>query len=206
MKYRDNGFDPARRPLQKNAQGVRGSVAYRKLSDSYASEKNCPRALLIFVNTTLILLSLSLLSLLLLFFTPLGDMLAFGFEKVTVSYTLELYDVDGTLSSAPVVGTSLIDPATGEVLGEITAVSTRPCELSGVLWQEEWESLPSDAEAGEITLPVRVVSVTVKARARYREDRGYLVGDLALREGGVCTVSLGGTVSSATCIAVERRA
>lgn len=206
MMYRDNGTDPARRSLQKNAQGVRGSVAYRKLSDTHASEKNCPRALLVLVNTTLILLALSLLSLLLVFFTPVGDALSLGFERVEVSYTLELYDVDGTLSSAPLVGTSLIDPETGEVLGEIVAVSTRPCELSGVLWQEEWGSLPKDGEVEKITLPVRVVTVTVRASARYREDRGYFVGDFAFNEGGICSVSLGGTVSSATCLAVERRA
>ncbi len=205
MMHRDNTPDRARRSLQKNAQGVRGSVAYRKLSDSYANEKNCPRTLLILVNATLVLLALSLLFLLLVFFTPIGDMLSLGFEKTEILYTLELYDVDGSLSSAPVVGTSLIAPQTGEVLGEITAVSTRPCEISGILWQEEWVSLPKDAQPEDLVLPVRVVTVTVKACARYREDRGYLIGDFALPLGGVCCVSLGGTVSSATCLTIERR-
>ena len=205
MNYRDNGADRSRRSLPKNAQGVRGSVAYRKLSDSYTSEKNCPPALLFGVNTALVLLALLLLAVLVVFLTPIGDILAIGYQKIDISYTLELYDVDGTISTAPAVGTSLIDPATGEALGEITAVNTRPHEIVGVRWEDDWTTLPENAEPEEITLPVRVVTVTVSARALYRKDKGYRVGDLTLSEASIYPVSLGGTVARATCLTIEKR-
>lgn len=205
MNYRDNGTDPSRRSLPKNAQGVRGNVAYRKLSESYISEKNCPRALRLGVNAALLLLALLLLAVLLVFLTPIGDILAIGYQRIDVSYTLEIYDVDGTVSAAPAAGTSLIDPATGEVLGEIAAISTRPYEVTGVWWEESWITLPNEAESEEITLPVRVVTVSVNAQALYREDKGYRVGDLVLAEGATSVVSLGGTVARAVCLSVERR-
>lgn len=205
MNYRDNGADRSGRSPSKNTQGVRGNVAYRRLSESYIVEKSCPRALLLSVNTVLLLLTLLLLASLVVFLTPIGDALAIGYQKMDVLYTLELYDVDGTISTAPAVNTSLIDPVTGEVLGEITDVSSRPQEILGVWWEEDWITLPKDAEPEEITLPARVVTVTVKARALYRKGKGYRVGDLSLSEGASFTVSLGGAVASATCLTVERR-
>ncbi len=205
MAYHDNNSDFSRKGLPKSGQGVRGGVAYRKLSDSYANDKNYPRWFFIGVNALLILLALALLALLLYAFTPLGDLFAIGEKRTEIVYTLELYDVDGALSSAPAIGTSLIDPQTGDVLGEITAMSTSILEVSAVVWQEEWEQLPQDATETTVTLPLKLVTVTVTATARYGADHCYRVAEHEIRVGDAYTVSLAGTVSAATCTNIAQK-
>lgn len=184
--------------LPKNGQGVRGGVAYRRLSDSYANDKNYPRWLYAGVNGTLFLLALLLLLALLWIFTPIRDLLHFAEEKRTLSYTLEVYDATGDIAASSAVGTSLIDPETGETLGEITAAVARPTALSAALWRTGCDEADNVAPT-----PAKIVTLTVSLEAYYSEANGYSAGDIAIAEGRFYTVLFAGSVSEGVCILME---
>lgn len=199
MAYHDGNADFSRRGLPKNGQGVRGGVAYRKLSDSYANDKNYPHWFFVGINVLLILLALSLLAFLLYLFTPLGDFLELDGERVEICYTLEFYDVTGALATAPLQGAAVTLPETEAVLGEVRAVSVRQAEIPVIEWQPEWETLPQDAPTTTLTHPARLVTVTVAATATRGKDGSYRIGETVLAEGSSYRVSLGGTVAAAAC-------
>ena len=202
MAYHDSNADFSRRSLPKNGQGVRGGVAYRKLSDSCANDKNYPRWFFIGINVLLILLACCLLALLLYLFTPLGDFFELDGERVEICYTLELYDVTGALATAPLQGAAVTLPETEAVLGEITAVCVRQAEIPVIEWQPEWEELPQDAPTTTLTYPARSVTVTVAATAKRGKDGSYRIGETRLTEGSSYRVLLGGTVAAAACTGI----
>ncbi len=202
MAYHDGNADFSRKSLQKNGQGVRGGVAYRKLSDSYANDKNYPHWFFIGINVLMVFLALCLLALLLCLFTPLGDFLELDGERVQISYTLEFYDVTGALAAAPLQGAAVILPEADGVLGEVTAVCVRQAEIPVVEWQPEWEALPQDAPTTTLTQPARLVTVTVEATATRGKDGSYRIGEAELAAGASYRVLLGGTVAIAACTGI----
>lgn len=186
---------------QRAGTGVRGGVEYRQMSEQYVSQRNYPTALFVAVNTVLVLLSLAIVFAVVVAFTPLADFFSFGSKPAEVTFTLEFYDPSGALSSPAVVGTSLLDAENGTVLGEITAVSAKPLEKSAVLWQEEWESLPSGATPEVLSYPVHIVRVTVRVTAEHRAGEGYrLPNGAALRVGEKYAVSLGASLAVGECV------
>ncbi|MBQ9803058.1 MAG: hypothetical protein IJW51_08335 [Clostridia bacterium] len=198
----DRKPDLMRSGLPKNGLGVRGSVAYRQLSDRNANYKNYPRWFFITVNVILILLALAVVTTLVLTFA-LPRFLPTAAERRELTCTLEFYDISGAIGNAPTVGTSLIDPATGEPIGDIVATEVRAHTLSAVLWQEDWEQLPADAVASELTMPVSIVSVTVRLTAEYRAGQGYTRDGVRIAVGERYAVSLAGIVASGTCVLLE---
>ena len=190
----------SRQGLPKNGQGIRGSVAYRNLSESYASDKNYSRALYIGVNAALAVFALAVLLLLLLVFTPLGDTWHALHEEAEILYTIEFYDVNGDLSAAPAQGTLLIDPKTGNTMGEIVAITSRPYTLPS--------SFLRDGEAqvgGSEHASAKIVSLTVALCAEYEEGVGYSVNGMRIAKGGSYTVSFAGSLATGTCVSIEKR-
>lgn len=202
MAYHDSNADLSRQGLPKNGQGVRGGVAYRKLSDSYANDKNYPHWFFIGINALLIVFALCLLAFLLYLFTPLGDFFELDGEHVEISYTLEFYDVTGALATAPLQGAAVTLPEAEMTLGEVAAVSVRQAEIPVVEWQPEWEKLPQDAPTTTLTQPARLVTVTVKATATRGKDGSYRIGETTLVAGTSYRVLLGGTVAVAACTGI----
>lgn len=198
----DRKLDRMRSGFPKNGLGVRGSVAYRQLSDRNANYKNYPRWFFVTVNAILILLALAVL-VSLVFFFALPRFLPTGAARCELTCTLEFYDVNGAIASAPTLGTSLIDPKTGELIGEIVATEVRDQTLNAVIWQEGWETPPPDAVASELTMPAKIVSVTVRLTAEYRTDQGYIRDGVRIAVGESYMVSLAGIMANGTCVLVE---
>ncbi|MBR2011370.1 MAG: hypothetical protein IKA06_06470 [Clostridia bacterium] len=192
----------SREKLPKNGQGVRGGVAYRKLSDSYASDKNYSRGLYIGVNAVLAMFVAAVLLLLLLVFTPLGDTWHVLREEADIIYTLEFYDVNGDLCAAPAQGTLLIDPKTGNVMGEIVEITARPYTLPSVLWRDgEVQTAGFDSEHAS----AKIVSITVALCAEYEQSVGYSVNGVRIAKGCSYTVSFAGSLATGTCVSIEKR-
>ena len=192
----------SRQGLPKSGQGVRGGVAYRKLSDSYASDKNYSRGLYIGVNAVLAIFAAVVLLLLLLIFTPLGDTWHALRDEADILYTLEFYDVNGDLCAAPAQGTLLIDPKTGNTMGEIVGVTARPYTLSSALWRDG-ETETGGIDSGHAS--AKIVSVTVALCAEYEEGIGYSVNGMRIAKGCSYTVSFAGSLATGTCVSIEKR-
>lgn len=198
----DHKSDLSRQSLPKNGQGVRGGVAYRKLSDSYVNDKNYPRSIYIAVNVALVIFAVTVLLGLLLIFTPLGNTWEIGRGEADILYTLEFYDVNGDLSAAPAEGALLLDPQTGNVMGEIVKITSRPYTLPPTLWRDQeegtgaFDSVPSSA---------KTVSVTVALCAQYRRGLGYSVYGTRIAKGCSYTVSFAGSIATGTCVSIEKR-
>ena len=198
-KHYDQKPERSHKGLPKNGQGVRGGVAYRELSDSYASDKNYPRSLYIGVNVVLSLFAITVLLGLLLVFTPLGQLWQGVGAEADILYTLEFYDVNGDLSAAPAEGTTLIDPQTGKALGEIVQVTSRPYVMPSFALRE------GTGEDSSLSTTAKIVSVTVSLCAHYEKGVGYTVHDMRIAKGLSYTVSFGGSVATGTCVSIEKR-
>ncbi len=181
-------------------KGVRGGVAYRNLSDSYQNDKNYPRGLYIGVNAVLSLFALAILLGLLAVFTPLGDLWKGLGEEADIVYTLEFYDINGDLSAAPAEGTTLVDPQTGNALGEIVAITSRPYVLPSSFLRTEGQG-----EGNSVLTTAKIVSVTVALSARYEAGVGYTVHGMRIAKGLPYTVSFAGSVATGTCVSIEKR-
>ncbi|MBR2312721.1 MAG: hypothetical protein IKA46_05485 [Clostridia bacterium] len=198
--YHDQKPSFARQRPSKSGQGVRGNVAYRNLSDSYAGDKNYSRGLYIGVNAALAIFALAVLLLLLLIFTPLGDRWQALQDEAEILYTLEFYDVNGDLGAAPAQGTLLIDPKTGNTMGEIVAITSRPYTLPSSFLRG------GETQAGESEhASAKIVSVTVAICAEYEEGIGYSVSGTRIAKGGSYTVSFAGSLATGTCVSIEKR-
>ena len=180
--------------------GVRGNVEYRKISEQYVGQRNYPMSLFAVVNTLAVLLAVFVVLAAVWVFTPLREIWSLGREEeMTVEFTF--YDADGAFSSQALEGTALFDAASDAVFGEITAVTARPLEKDVVIWQEGWESLPSDAPVDRLTYPVQLVTVTVRVKTRYRAADGYYTAwGEKLYVGGSYAVSLGGSLVTGYCV------
>lgn len=188
----------------KARKGVRGSVAYREMSDSMMSDVQYSKWLLVTVNVVLALFTLAVVGIICWHFAVPATRRAAGYEDKEIYYTLEFYDISGAMATAPAVGTSLIDPATGAVLGEITAVYAEPATANAVVWQEGWQTLPENAVASTLPLPAQIVSVTVRATVAWHEGQGYTKNGVRLAMGESYTVCFSGTLASGVCTAMMK--
>ena len=188
----------------RNTKGVRGGVAYRELSDNLLNDWQYAKWVFVAVNAVLALLSLLAIFVICRHFVLPDAQREAGREDTEIYYTLAFYDVDGVLATAPAVGTALIDPESGAVMGEITAISTEPATAGAVVWQEGWQTLPENAVPSTVELPYRIVSVTVCTTAAYREEQGYTKNGVRLATGATYTVSVSGTLTSGVCTALRK--
>ncbi|MBQ2757149.1 MAG: hypothetical protein IJF31_01570 [Clostridia bacterium] len=191
-------------PPQTGRKGVRGSVAYREMSDSIIAEAPYHKWLFITVNALLALFTLFVVGVICWHFAVPESRRVAGNEDKEIYYTLEFYDINGAMATAPAVGTSLIDPATGAVLGEITAVYAEPATTNAVIWQEGWHTLPENAVTSTLPLPAQIVSVTVRATVAYREGQGYTKNGMRLAMGESYTVLFSGTLANGVCTAMMK--
>ncbi|MBE6604646.1 MAG: hypothetical protein E7639_02945 [Ruminococcaceae bacterium] len=189
-------------PSPEKGKGVRGSVAYRELSDSVISDVQYNKWLFITVNVVLVLFALAVTGIICWHFAVPDTRRSAGYEDKEIYYTLEFYDMSGAMATAPAVGTSLIDPATGAVLGEITAVYAEPATVNAVVWQDGWQTLPENAVTSTLPLPAQIVSVTVRATVAYKEGQGYTKNGVRLAMGEAYTVLFSGTLASGVCTAM----
>ena len=175
-------------------QGVRGGVAYRELSDSYAGDKNYPRLLYVSVNTVLAVFATAIVLGLLLIFTPLGELWRGTGSEVELLYTLEFYDVNGDLTLESAAGTEVLDPATGKSLGRIVRVEKKPYVLPDSFLRSQ-ESTDSSAV---------IISVTVMLVANYEEDLGYTANGMRIAKGESYTVAFGDSMATGMCVSIEK--
>lgn len=187
---------------QKENQGVRGSVAYREMSDSYMNDAHYTRGFFFIVNAVLVLFALAVLGVICWHFAVPDASRAAGYEDREIQYTLTFYDINGAMASSPAVGTSLIDPATGAVLGEITALYAEPATVTAQVFRDEWQTMPENLPASTVELSAKIVTVTVCTKAAYREGQGYTKNGVRLAMGCSYTVSFAGTVASGICTAL----
>jgi hypothetical protein len=125
-----------------------------------------------------------------------------GYEDREVQYTLTFYDINGAMASAPAVGTSLIDPVTGAVMGEITALYAEPATVTAQVWRDGWETMPENIPTSTVELSAKIVSITVCTKAAYREGEGYTKNGVRLAMGCSYTVCFAGTVADGVCTAL----
>ncbi len=196
MKKYDN-YSPQR-------TGVRGSVEYRRVSEQYAGQKSYPAALFAVVNVLLILLAAFIVLASAWVFTPLGEVWGVGRKERTVTMQLSFYDTSGALSAPALIGSSLFDATSNEVMGEIVDISARQFEKEVVVWQQGWDSLPQDAVTESIAYPVQIVTVTVRLTAEHRAGDGYYTAwGERLCVGGSYAVSFGGSLATGSCVALS---
>ena len=185
-------------------QGVRGSVNYRKMSESYSNEGYYSKWIAVLVNAVLVLLAaLIVLTVCRYFAVPEASRMAAD-EDREIYYTLEFYDISGAMAASPAVGTSMIDPATGAIMGEIVSLYAAPATTSAVIYREEWQSVPQNAVPSTVELPVQLVTVTVRTTAAYRDGLGYTKNGVRLAMGATYTVSFSGTLASGVCTALTK--
>ena len=181
----------------KNAQGVRGGIAYRAASESRVGDREYPRSLYVAVNAALALFALAILLGLLLVFTPLGKMLEPRGETASVVYVLEFHDVNGDLAATPTEGLRLLDAMSGKDLGEVIGFEILP------------QSIPTgqEGEAPEEPLShdtARTLSVTVALSCEYEPGVGYSAHGIRIAQGLYYTVFMGDSLAVGTCVSVEK--
>ena len=185
-------------------QGVRGSVDYRKMSDAYSNEGYYSKWVAVLVNLFVVLFAALIVFMVCWHFAVPEARRIAGSEDREIYYTLEFYDISGAMAASPAVGTSLLDPATGAVMGEIVSLYAAPATTSAVIYREEWQSVPQNAVPSTVELPVQIVTVTVRTTAAYSEGFGYTKNGVRLAMGATYTVSFSGTLASGVCTALTK--
>lgn len=135
---------------------------------------------------------LSLLSL----FTPFS---LFGSSKKqtrTVTWVVEIDNASDAMVEALTEGSTVADYATGETLGTVTHVETRP-------YTTYTDEPTADGHIAVVEHETKTIVVTLSSRADYMAGEGYTVADERIAAGCAYRVSFAGFVGDAACVTVH---
>jgi hypothetical protein len=135
--------------------------------------------------------------------TPLNPFAKNHAETVDVLYAVEFSNVDGDvfelLSSAE--GQSVVDAATGKVIGEVRMVDKRAYSFYTDVAVKEGDNY---VVGKETSMDKYTVTVTLSARAEYEEGVGYTVDNSRVAVGRTYELHFPSYAGSGTCVTLVR--
>ena len=135
---------------------------------------------------------LSLVSL----FTPFSLFGGNKKETRTVVWTVEIENVSDEFVAALTEGAAATDFASGDVLGTVSAVETRPYTAYA-------DAATADGHVAVVTYDGKTVSVTLTATAAFESGTGYTVEGRRIAAGAKYQLSFAGYVGEALCVNVK---
>ena len=183
-----------------NATGAEGLRA-RGAASARATERK-HRASFLLVDLFLLLGVIAVIFFLVLAFTPL-DLFGNDAEPREILYVVEFYGVDKDLESSFHEGDAVTDMQTGAAMGVVTQVSSRVYEA--------YTDTPTDDIVPEFDKHVvqkerneewRVITVTIKVTADYREGTGYSVQANRIAVGREYQLAFPAYTSSGACVSL----
>lgn len=162
-------------------------------------KKRGRRWLFLLVDILLLAAILTAVFFLVVLLTPLDPFGGADVEQRDVLYTLELVGVDRVSLEALHVGDSVTDAQTGSVIGEITAVDSRPYAFYTDVPNEYGGKYVVNKET---SADKYTVTVTVRASADYEQGVGYTVEDCRIAVGRAYELHFPHYAGEGSCISL----